>query len=128
LSTLTDNRKKHLTVLKSMYSGEQTQIEMASRALSAMEEEERAVFNQFQVDVGNIFIEVKEELDQGLEDIADACPEEPDPRKWNGPEWQMFNAAVEGHRYEQIYKLYAWQQPNIALIWREIDSRLDLGD
>jgi hypothetical protein len=128
LNTLTDARKKHLYILKSMYSGDQTQIEMASRALSAMEEEERAVFNQFQVDVGNIFIEVKEELDQGLEDMADACPEEPDPRKWDGQDWQMFYAAVEGHKYEQIYRLYAAQLPNIQHIWREIDSRLDLGD
>lgn len=123
---MTDYRKKHLTILKNMYSGEQIMIEAAHKAVSQFEPGEQEAFNQFQVDVGNVFIEVKEELDQALEDIADVCPEESDPRKWNAVDWAVFELAIAGHRYEEILRTYAAQLPNIHLIWKEIDSRLDL--
>ena len=122
----TDNRKKHLTILKNMYSGDQIMLEAAHKALAPMEEEEREQFNQFQVDVGNIFIEVREELDQAIDDIADVCPDETDPRKWNAVDWAVFELAIAGHKYEEILRTYAACLPNIHLIWKEIDTRLDL--
>ena len=126
MSTKTDNRRKHLAILKNMYSGDRVQIEMAHRALDQVEEAEREQFYQFQRDVGNVFIEIKEELDQALEDLGDYCPEETDPRKWNAADWAMFEIAINGHKYEQILRTYAAGLPNINLIWKEIDSRLDL--
>lgn len=123
---MTDNRRKHLVILKDMYSGDQVRIEMAHRALSFIQDEERDEFNAFQVDVGNVFIEVKEELDQALEDLGDYCPEETDPRKWGAADWAMFEIAIAGHKYETILRTYAAQLPNIHLIWKEIDTRLDL--
>lgn len=126
MSTETDNRRKHLTILKNMYSGDTVQIEMAHRALEQIEPEERKQFLQFQRDVGNVFLEVREELDQALEDLGDYCPEETDPRKWDAADWATFEIAIAGHKYEQILRTYAAQLPNIHLIWKEIDSRLDL--
>jgi hypothetical protein len=127
VSTQTDNRRKHLEILKNMYSGDRVRIEMAHRALNMIEEEEREAFDQFQRDVGNVFIEVKEELDQTLEDLADDCPDEPDPRKWNAADWAVFELAINGHRFENILRTYAAGLPNIDLIWKEIDQRIDLG-
>lgn len=121
-----DYRRKHLTILKNMYSGEQIMIEAAHKAVAQFEPGEQEAFNQFQVDVGHVFIEVKEELDQALTDIADVCPDEPDPRKWNAVDWAVFELAIAGHEYEEILRTYAAQLPNIHLIWKEIDSRLDL--
>ena len=126
MSTQTDNRRKHLEILKNMYSGDRVRIEMAHRALSFVEGDERDAFNAFQVDVGNVFIEVKEELDQVLEDLADRCPEETDPRKWNAADWAVFELAITGHKYERILRTYAAGLPNIDLIWAEIDGRIDL--
>lgn len=123
---MTDNRRKYLVILKDMYSGDQVRIEMAHRALQFIEGEEREAFEAFQRDVGNVFIEVKEELDQALDDLADHCPEETDPRKWNAVDWAVFELAIAGHKYETILRTYAAQLPNIHLIWKEIDSRLDL--
>lgn len=87
-------------------------------------ETEQVEFNDFQHKVGNIFLELKDELDKGLDDLADAFPEETDPRKWDGQDWQMFHAAVEDHRFEEIYTTYAKQKPNLHLMWEEIESRL----
>lgn len=126
MTAQTDNRRKHLTILKNLYSGDQIMIEAAHKALSQLEPEEQEQFSKFQVDVGNVFIEVKEELDQALEDLADVCPEETDPRKWNAVDWAVFELAINGHKYEQILRTYAAQLPNIHLIWKEIDNRLDL--
>ena len=123
---MTDNRRKHLTILKNLYSGETATINAAHKAQAQFEEGEQEAFNAFQVDVGNLFIELKEELDQKLEDIADYCPEETDPRKWTGPEWQMFGAAIEGYEHEDILRTYAAGIDNINMIWRVIEDRLAL--
>lgn len=126
MSTQTDNRRKYLVILKDMYSGDQVRIEMAHRALGFLSEEERATFDQFQKDVGAVFMEVREELDKSLEELADVCPEETDPRKWNAVDWAVFELAIAGHKYETILRTYAAQLPNIHLIWKEIDTRLEL--
>jgi len=121
-----DNRRKHLTILKNLYSGDRVLVSMAKKAAQKFEEDEHAAFNTFQVDVGNLFIELKEELDQGLEDMADVFPEETDPREWGFDEWLIFENAVKDHPFEEIYRTMAKGHPNIHLIWKELDNRLDL--
>jgi hypothetical protein len=121
-----DNRRKHLTILKNLYSGDRVLVSMAKKAAQKFEEDEYAAFNAFQVDVGNLFLELKEELDQGLEDLADRCPEEPNPALWDEDDWVQFYVAVAGHKFEDIYLKMAKRQPNIDLIWKELDNRLDL--
>lgn len=124
--TEVDNRRKHLTILKNLYSGDRTLVSMAKRAAHKFEEGEQEAFNAFQVDVGNLFIELKEELDQGLEDLADLCPEETNPAKWDELDWAMFYSAIDSHPFEEIYSTMARGIPNIDLIWKELDNRLDL--
>lgn len=121
-----DSRRKYLTILQNLYSGDRVLIEMGKRAQTKFEEGEQDYFNAFAIDVGNMFIELKEELDQGLEDIADACPEETDPRKWDVIEWATFYKAVYGHEFEEIYRTMAKCEDNINLIWGVIEDRLDL--
>lgn len=122
----TDNRRKHLTILQNLYSGDRVLVGMAKRATDKFEEGEQEVFNAFQFDVGAMFLELKEELDQGLEDIADYCPEETDPRKWDDDDWVDFEVAIVGHKFEDIYRTMAKGQENIHLIWQELENRLDL--
>lgn len=121
------DKRKHLTILKALYSGRRLEIESAHKAQKLFEEGEPEVFWQFQIDVGNLFVELKEELDKKLEDIADYCPEEIDPRKWTGPEWQMFEAAIEGYEFENILRTYASGVENIKLIWEVIEDRLNVS-
>ena len=124
---MTDNRAKHLTILKNLYSGDRVLIGAAARSQTLFEEGEQEAFNAFQVDVGNMFLELKEELDQGLEDIADYCPDETDPRKWTGAEWHMFEDAIKGHKFQEIYRTMAHGQQNIYLIWEVIEDRLSIS-
>lgn len=122
-----DNRRKYLTILQNLYSGDKTLIDMAKRAQGKFEEGEQEAFNAFAIDVGNMFIELKEELDQGLEDIADYCPEETDPRKWDIGDWATFEIAVAGHKFEDIYRTMAKCEDNINLIWAVIEDRLGIS-
>lgn len=121
-----DNRRKHLTILKALYSGKREEINAAQKAQQLFEEDEKNAFWAFQVDVGNLFVELKEELDQKLDDIADACPEETDPRKWTGADWAQFEIAIAGYEHEDILRTYAAGIENINLIWSVIEDRLDL--
>lgn len=121
-----DNRRKYLTILQNLYSGDRVLIEMGKRAQTKFEEGEQEVFNAFAIDVGALFIELKEELDQGLEDMADAFPEETDPRKWDDRDWVVFHLAVLDHPFEEIYTTMAQGKENIDLIWKELENRLDL--
>lgn len=124
---MTDNRAKHLTILKNLYSGDRVLIGAAARSQKLWGTKEQVAFATFQIDVGNLFLELKDELDQGLEDIADLCPEEVDPRKWTGVEWHMFEAAIEDHPFEDIYRTMAHGQNNINLIWDVIEDRLSIS-
>ena len=123
---MTQNNAKHLTLLKVMYDTTAGQQEMLAvgKALSEMTETEQQEFYDFQHVVGNHFVTVMEELDNGLEALADSFPNETDPRKWDLSDWFVFEQAITGHKYEQFYRTYANQQPNIHLVWEEIESRL----
>lgn len=123
---MTDNRAKHLTILQNLYSGDRVLIESAARSRKFFEDGEQEAFDAFQVDVGNVFLELKDELDQGLEDLADVHPEETDPRKWTAAEWKMFEDSIVGHEFQEIYRTMAHGQPNIHLIWEVIEDRLNL--
>lgn len=120
-----DNRRKHLTILKNLYSNDRVLVGMARKAMQKLEEEEQDAFTAFQVDVGNLFLELKDELDQGLEDLADVHPEETDPRKWGFDDWLMFETSIKGHKFEEIYRTMAKGEPNINLVWKEIESRIE---
>ena len=122
-----DNRRKHLTILKNLYSGDKTLIDMAGRAQAQFDGGEGDKFWAFQVDVGNLFIELKEELDEGLENLADLHPEEPDPRKWDEVDWFQFHTTTVGHPFYEIYATMAKGEPNIDLIWAEIEARIDFS-
>lgn len=120
------SEQKYLNLLKLMYdpkAGDQDLLAVR-RAIGELTETEQVDFNDFSHKVGEVFLKVREELDEGLEELADAFPDETDPRKWNGPDWQMFHAAVEGHKYEELYTTYAKQEPNLHLMWKEIETRL----
>jgi len=119
-----DNRRKHLTILKNLYSGDKTLIGMAGRAKDKFEEGEQEAFSAFQVDVGNLFIELKAELDEGIEHFGEFS--DPDPAKWDFDDWFQFENAIAGKPFEEIYRLMAQRKPNIDLIWGEIENRLDL--
>lgn len=113
-------QNKWLALYKATLSGHPS-AEVGMKSLST---EDRELFNQFVWDVGALFTEIREELDQGLEDLADSCPEETDPRKWDVIEWSTFHKAVYGHKYAEIYTLMAQDKENIHLVWREIENRL----
>lgn len=120
------NKGKYLTVLKTLYdpkSGKQ-ELEAAGKAIAELTETEQVEFNNFQHTVGEHFLKIRDELDKGLDDLADVFPEETDPRKWHGADWVTFYNAIEGHKFEELYTTYAKQEPNIHLMWEEIESRL----
>lgn len=120
------NKGKYLTILKTLYdpkSGKQ-ELEAAGKAIAELTETEQVEFNNFQHTVGDHFLKIREELDKGLDDLASAFPEETDPRKWDVGDWWQFDTAVEGHKFEGLYRTYANQQPNLHLMWAEIESRL----
>lgn len=125
-TVITDNRRKHLTIVKNMYSGDTILQSMAIKACDKMEDKERVAFATFQVDVGNIFVELKEELDEAVEGLSEDFSDG-DPRKWSMDDWLTFEVAVTGHKYEEIIRLYANGQPNIHLIWQELENRLSLS-
>ena len=113
-------RNKFLAIYKASLAGHPSAA-VGQKSLSAEDEE---LFKQFIFDVGALFTEIREELDQGLEDLADDCPEETDPRKWNEHDWYQFTFAVKNHKFREIYTLMAQGKENIHLIWREIEARL----
>lgn len=120
------NKAKYVAMLKVLYAGNagKQELEAVSKAIAELTETEQVEFNNFQHTVGEHFLKVREELDEGLEVMADEFPEETDPRKWDVGDWYLFDVAVAGHKYEHLYRTYAMQQPNIHLVWKEIESRL----
>lgn len=119
-------QQKYLLLLKTLYNPQAGQQEKVAvqKAFREMSETEQVEFNDFQHIVGEVFLTIQAELDQGLEELADKCPDETDPRKWNIFDWFKFHDAVKGHKYQEVYTTYAKQEPNIHLIWAEIESRL----
>lgn len=114
-------KKKFLAI----YKAAQNNHPSAQAGMNSLNVTERKLFDEFFFDCGGLFLELKDELDQGLEDIADDCPTETDPRKWNGSDWEVFLNAVKHHKYREIYTLMAQGKSNIHLIWEEIERRLD---
>lgn len=119
------DKRKFLTILKNLYSGDAVLVGMAGRAQNVFEDKEKVAFATFQIDVGALFIELKDELDQGLEELADLHPEEPDPRKWDFADWFQFEQATQGHKFYEIYKTMAKCEDNINLVWDEIEARIE---
>ena len=119
-------KESHLAILKTLYGAGADNVVRgtAGKAIERMEESEQKEFSAFQQLVGELFIELMEELDKGLEDLADACPHEPDPRKWDLSDWVTFELAIFGHKYEELYRTYAKQEENKHLVWKEIEARL----
>lgn len=123
---VTDNRRKYLPILKMLGSDDPAvDVPIATRAMALFTEKEQEEFFAFRVDVGHIFLEFHEELDQAVADLSDDFSNE-DPRKWDMGDWATFEVAVTGHKWEEIIRSYAHQQPNIHLVWAEIEQRLDL--
>jgi predicted DNA-binding helix-hairpin-helix protein len=123
----TEARQKFLPILRMMYSADPAvDHPIAQRALKQMDETQLEQFKDFQIDVGNLFIEFKEELDAEVEELSDDFSD-PDPRKWSMGDWGTFEIAVTGSKYEEIIRAYAHGKENIHLIWKEIEQRLDLN-
>ena len=121
---MTVDKRKFLTILKNLYSGETATINAARKAQTLMEDKEAVAFATFQIDVGALFLELKEELDQGLEELAPVHPEEPDPRKWDVGDWYQFHLTTQDHEFYEIYRTMAKGEPNIDLIWKELENRI----
>lgn len=119
-------QQKYLLLLKTLYNldaGRQEK-EAVGKAIHEMTETEQVEFNNFQHTVGEHFLKIREELDKGLDELADVFPDETDPRKWDTDDWGKFYSAVSGHKFEWFYITYARQEPNIGLMWAEIEKRI----
>lgn len=113
------NKAKYIAIYKAAQSGHPS----AEVGLKSLSEEQRQQFAQFQVDAGNAFLEIKDELDRAIGELGDVFSSE-DPRKWTADDWWEFNAGVRDHPYEEILTKYAKGENNMSLIWGEIESRL----
>jgi hypothetical protein len=123
---LKPTEQKYFLLMRTLSEGTASKAELqaVNRALAELTETEQVDFNDFQHKVGEVFLKIREELDQGLDEMADAFPDEPDPRKWNFADWVQFHDVVKGHKFEELYTTYARQQPNLHLMWKEIETRL----
>lgn len=122
---MNSSEQKYLLLLKTLYGGAtKAELDAVGKAIAELSETEQVDFNNFQHKVGEIFLKIQEELDQGLTDMADDFPDETDPRKWDGDDFVKFSVAIDGHKFEDLYRTYALQQPNIHLMWKEIETRL----
>lgn len=117
---------KYFLLMRTLFEGTATKavLQAVNKAIGELSETEQVDFNNFQHKVGELFLTIREELDQGLEELAHRFPEETDPRKWDWADWIDFDMAVLNHKYEELYRTYAKQEPNIHLMWKEIESRL----
>lgn len=113
------NKSKFIAIYKAAQAGHPS----ADVGLKSLSEEQQAQFAQFQVDAGNAFLEIKDELDSAIEYLGDDFSDT-DPRNWTGDDWDTFYEGIEGHRYEEILTKYAKGENNMDLIWGEIASRL----
>lgn len=123
---MTDNRAKHLEIVKNLYSGDTVLAGSAIRACEFMEEAEIDEFGNFQTEVGNLFVDLHTELDEAVANLGDDFTD-PDPRKWDMDDWLTFEVAIKGHKYEEIIRRYAGGKQNIDLIWKELSNRLNIS-
>jgi hypothetical protein len=113
------NKSKFIALYRAM----QNDHPSAKAQYDSLTEVLKVDFENFQVDAGNAFLQLKDDLDEAIADLGEDFTSE-DPRNWTGVDWQAFNARIEGHKYEEIIRLYAEGKPNIHLIWKEIENRL----
>lgn len=113
------NKSKFIAIYKAAQAGHPS----AEVGLKSLSEEQRQQFAQFQVDAGNAFLEIKDELDAVVDSLGDDFSST-DPRHWTGVDWQAFYARIADHPYEEILTKYAKGENNISLIWELIESRL----
>lgn len=106
-----------------LYRAMQTEHPTAKAQYDSLTEVMKVDFDNFVVDAGDMFLVIRDELDEAVADLGEDFTSE-DPRHWTGVDWQAFNARIEGHKYEEIIRLYAEGKPNIGLIWKEIETRL----
>jgi hypothetical protein len=118
--------QKYLLLLKTLYDPKSTKAELSAvgKAIAELTETQQVDFNNFQHKVGEVFLQIQADLDKGLDELADDFPEETDPRKWEDEDWVTFDLAVFEHKYEELYRTYAEQKPNLHLMWKEIETRL----
>jgi hypothetical protein len=123
---LKPTEQKYFLLMRTLSEGTATKAELqaVNKAIAELTETEQVDFNDFQHKVGEVFLKIREELDEGLDEMADAFPDETDPRKWNFADWVQFHDVVKGHKFEELYTTYARQQPNLHLMWKEIETRL----
>lgn len=119
------HKPSHLLLLKTLYGPQESVNKtMVANAIARMSEAEQVEFANFQHRVGNMWVELQEELEVGLNLMADDFPDEADPRKWKVADWFTFDTAVEGHKFANLYRTMAMCQPNLHLVWAELESRL----
>jgi hypothetical protein len=113
------NKSKFIALYRAM----QNDHPSAKAQYDSLTEVLKVDFENFQVDAGNAFLQLKEELDEAVENLGDMFSG-PDPRKWTAEDWWEFNAGIGGHRFEEILTKYAKGENNMDAIWREVSDRL----
>lgn len=115
-----ENKSKFIALYRAITSGHPS----AEATFKSLTEQERADFAAFQLRAGAAYVALMDELEQGLEELADVHPDESDPRKWTDDDWATFKAATESHKFYEFYRTMAAGQNNIDLIWQELTKRL----
>lgn len=113
------NKSKFIALYRAM----QTNHPSAQVGLKSLDEHQKKLFDQFVFDAGAIFLEVKDELDEAVAGLGDNFSD-PDPRKWDALDWWEFYAGIEDHPHKEILIKFAKDEPNLDLIWKEIENRL----
>lgn len=115
-----DNKSKFIALYRALQAGHPS----GETTYKSLTEQEQADFAAFQLRAGAAYLGLLDELEQGLEELADVHPEETDPRKWAAAEWAQFKEATESHKFYEFYRTMAAGQNNIDLIWQELTNRL----
>lgn len=113
------NKSKFISIYRAMQTGHPS----GPTGLKSLDEEQKALFDQFVFDAGAIWLEIKDELDAAIEGLGDGFSDS-DPRKWEPLDWWEFYAGVEDHPLKEILVKYAKGENNMDLIWRELEARL----
>lgn len=102
-----------------------TDSQMVQNAIKRMSETEQEQYSALMILVGEHFTNLMEDLDRELEKLADIFPDEEDPREWDADDFLKFEAAIEGHEYEELWRTYAMQEDNIHLVWAKVQERIE---
>lgn len=120
-------KQSHLALLRTMYAPKPTATDsqMVQNAIKRMSETEQEQYSALMILVGEHFTNLMEDLDRELEKLADIFPDEEDPREWDADDFLKFEAAIEGHEYEELWRTYAMQEDNIHLVWAKVQERIE---